>query len=84
MLQDDVPDAVSGAGVHAGGGLVQDHQAWAANEGDGDGEFALHAARQGAHPLVPVGVHACFLQDPRENGKRSIKTKEVDLWKWLV
>lgn len=64
MFEDDVPDAASRAGVHASGGLVQDHQPRAADESDGDRELPLHATGQRPHPLVTVRVHPCLLQNP--------------------
>lgn len=66
MLEDDVPDAAARAGVHASGGLVQDHQPRSADESDRDGELPLHAAGQCPHPLVTVRVHPCLLQSPTE------------------
>lgn len=64
VLDNNVPDGTPGAGIDSCGGFIQHHQAGAPYEGDGDWQLALHAAWQGAHPLVSVSVHACLLQDP--------------------
>lgn len=70
VLDDDVPDGASGAGVDPGGGLVQDHQTRAPDKGDGDGQFPLHSSRQCPHSLVSVGIHASLLQDSGKDSRR--------------
>lgn len=61
MLDNNVPDAAPGARIHPCGGFIQNHQARAPYEGNGDWQFAPHAPRQGADPLVSVSVHARLL-----------------------
>ncbi|CAM5578852.1 hypothetical protein SVIOM342S_02120 [Streptomyces violaceorubidus] len=49
---DDLPHVVAGAGVEAGGGLVEEDDPGAADQGHGDVEAALHAAGVGGGGLL--------------------------------
>lgn len=64
MLDNNVPDAAPGAGIHSCGWFIQNHQTGPSYEGDGDWQLALHAPRQRAHPFVSVSIHPRLLQDP--------------------
>ena len=46
VLLDDIPGEAAGVGVHARGGLVQEHNPRAADEGDAHGQLALLTSRQ--------------------------------------
>ena len=47
-----VPQGVAGLGVQPGGGLVEEQQFRFVDERAGDRQPALHAARQGLHPVI--------------------------------
>lgn len=63
VLEENVPDAAAGASVHPAGGLVQDHGARRAQEGDADGQPPPEAPGEGVglcvlvrpQPHVPEG-----------------------------
>lgn len=57
--QDGVPEEALAARVHAGGGLVQQHHAWAAHHGQRERQLAARATR--ALLRVLAGVF-CDLQ----------------------
>src|SRR6202044_886525 len=52
QLADDVPHGAAAAGVQPGGGLVQEDQPRIAEQGHGEVETTLHAARIGGHGLA--------------------------------
>uniref|UniRef100_A0A0E9X9Y4 Uncharacterized protein n=1 Tax=Anguilla anguilla TaxID=7936 RepID=A0A0E9X9Y4_ANGAN len=60
---DTVPQSPASFGVHASGGLVQEHHRWASNESHGSGEFAHVPTAVAPSRLIHV-LHQAQLADP--------------------